>query len=114
MSLHPVLQEKLTAGLDLVSAEGWPRRDARLPAIRNKVHTALGMRRVGKTTFLRQLQRAEQKALARERAYQSLQGGDYPPGHRRPAVATLVGCGVISDAQALFAFLQERRQGGKS
>ncbi|MGC8915768.1 MAG: ATP-binding protein [Thermoanaerobaculum sp.] len=44
------------------------RRDARLPAIKNKVHTVLGMRRVGKTTFLRQVQQEQQQALAPERA----------------------------------------------
>jgi predicted AAA+ superfamily ATPase len=68
VALHPVLQEKLTAGLEPVSVEGWTRRDARLPAIRNKVHTVLGMRRVGKTTFLRQLQQEQQQALGPQRA----------------------------------------------
>jgi predicted AAA+ superfamily ATPase len=68
MALHPVLQEKLMAGLEPVSLEGLTPRDVRLPAIRNKVHTVLGMRRVGKTTFLRQVQQAEQQALAPERA----------------------------------------------
>lgn len=68
MALHPVLHEKLTAGLEPVALEGATRRDARLPAIRNKVHTVLGMRRVGKTTFLRQVQQAQQQALAPERA----------------------------------------------
>ncbi|WP_447973887.1 ATP-binding protein [Nitrospira sp. Kam-Ns4a] len=68
MALHPVLQEKLTAGLEPVRLEGLTRRDARLPAIRNKVHTVLGMRRVGKTTFLRQMQQVQQQALAPERA----------------------------------------------
>jgi hypothetical protein len=55
MSLHPVLAEKLSAAL----AEGPPmaltRRDARLPAVPGKVHAVIGMRRAGKTTFLRQL-----------------------------------------------------------
>ena len=68
MPLHPVLQEKLTAGLEPVKLEGLTPRDARLPAIENKVHTVLGMRRVGKTTFLRQVQREKQQALAPERA----------------------------------------------
>ncbi|NGO39043.1 AAA family ATPase [Limisphaera ngatamarikiensis] len=68
VALHPVLQEKLTAGLEPVSVEGWTRRDTRLPAIRNKVHTGLGMRRVGKTTFLRQLQQEQQQALGPQRA----------------------------------------------
>jgi hypothetical protein len=68
MALHPVLQEKLVAGLEPVRVEGLTLRDARLPAIRNKVHTVLGMRGVGKTTFLRQVQQAQQRALAPERA----------------------------------------------
>ncbi|GIX47873.1 MAG: hypothetical protein KatS3mg131_2084 [Candidatus Tectimicrobiota bacterium] len=61
MALHPVLQEKLTASLEPVSLEGLPRREVRLPAIRNEVYTVLGMRRVGKTTFLRQVQQAKQQ-----------------------------------------------------
>ena len=67
-ALHPVLQEKLVAGLEPVKLEGLTPRDARLPAIKNKVHTVLGMRRVGKTTFLRQVQQAHREALAPERA----------------------------------------------
>jgi predicted AAA+ superfamily ATPase len=68
MTLHPVLREKLAVGLEPVSSEGWTRRDTRLPAIRNKVHTVLGMRRVGKTTFLRQVQHDQQQALGPQRA----------------------------------------------
>lgn len=56
MSLHPVLNEKLNAavapGPELVAT----RRDAGLPAIPGKVHAVVGMRRAGKTTYLRQLQ----------------------------------------------------------
>jgi len=56
MSLHPVLNEKLNAavapGAELVAT----RRDAALPAIPGKIHAVIGMRRVGKTTYLRQLQ----------------------------------------------------------
>ena len=56
MSLHPVLNEKLNAavapGPELVAT----RRDAALPAIPGKIHAVIGMRRVGKTTYLRQLQ----------------------------------------------------------
>jgi len=68
MALHPVLQEKLVAGLEPIRLEGLTPRDAQLPAIKNKVHTVLGMRRVGKTTFLRQVQQTQQQALAPERA----------------------------------------------
>src|SRR3990167_3415605 len=56
MSLHPVLNEKLNAAVapdpELVAT----RRDAALPAIPGKVHAVIGMRRAGKTTYLRQLQ----------------------------------------------------------
>jgi len=68
MALHPVLQEKLVAGFEPVILEGLTQRDTRLPAIKNKVHAVLGMRRVGKTTFLRQVQQEQQQALAPERA----------------------------------------------
>jgi hypothetical protein len=64
MELHPVLREKLVSGLEPVQLVGVTRRDARLPAIQNKVHTVLGMRRVGKTTFLRQVQSEKQSALS--------------------------------------------------
>jgi predicted AAA+ superfamily ATPase len=46
-----------------VSPGGWTQHDTRLLAIRNKVHTVLGVRRVGKTTFLRQMQQEQQQAL---------------------------------------------------
>ncbi len=53
--------------------EGLTRRDARLPELPNKVHTVPGMRRVGKTTFLRQVQQEIERALEPERAvYPSL------------------------------------------
>lgn len=68
MLLHPVLQEKLIAGLEPVVVKGITRRDVTLPPIRNKVHTVLGMRRVGKTTFLRQIQQEQQQALRPEQA----------------------------------------------
>ncbi|GAB4118348.1 MAG: ATP-binding protein [Acidobacteriota bacterium] len=68
MALHPVLQERLNAGLEPVNPEGMTQREARLPAIKNKVHTVLGMRRVGKTTFLRQVQQEQQQSLAPEQA----------------------------------------------
>ncbi len=66
MSLHPVLLEKLNATL---AAPPTPltRRDARLPAVPGKVHAVTGMRRAGKTTFLRQLQAEQQQTLAPER-----------------------------------------------
>ena len=68
MSLHPVLLEKLNAALLPVAATGLTARDARLPAVPGKVHAVIGMRRAGKTTFLRQLQAERRRALAPERA----------------------------------------------
>lgn len=68
MSLHPVLREKLEAGLLPALKTGSTLRDARLPALPNKVYAVIGMRRVGKTTFLRQLQEQRQHATAPERA----------------------------------------------
>ncbi len=44
------------------------RRDARLPAVPGKVHSVIGMRRSGKTTFLRQLLEERRATLPPERA----------------------------------------------
>ena len=44
------------------------RRDARLSTAPGKVHAVIGMRRVGKTTFLRQLQADLRQSLPSERA----------------------------------------------
>ena len=68
MPLHPVLLEKLNAALAPAQPLRLTRRDARLPAIAGKVHAVIGMRRSGKTTFLRQLQTARREGLAPERA----------------------------------------------
>ncbi len=62
VSLHPVLASKLTEAEAATIAPS-TRRDVRLPAIRNKVHSVIGMRRSGKTTFLQQLC-AERRAAA--------------------------------------------------
>jgi len=43
-------------------------RDARLPAVPGKVHAVIGMRRAGKTTFLRQLLDERRAVLPPERA----------------------------------------------
>ena len=67
MTLHPVLLEKLNATLAPVSFPPFTRRDARLPAVPGKVHAVTGMRRAGKTTFLRQLQAARRESLPPER-----------------------------------------------
>lgn len=55
MSLHPVLAEKLSAALEPSPRVALTRRDARLPGLPGKAHAVIGMRRAGKTTFLRQL-----------------------------------------------------------
>ena len=68
MPLHPVLLEKLNAALAPVRPLRLTRRDARLPAVPGKVHAVIGMRRAGKTTFLRQLQAALRESLPPERA----------------------------------------------
>ena len=56
MPLHPVLNEKLNmavlAGPKLLAT----RREATLPKVPGKAHAVIGIRRAGKTTFLRQLQ----------------------------------------------------------
>ncbi len=68
MSLHPVLAEKLSESLASPAPIALTHRDARLPAIAGKAHAVIGMRRAGKTTFLRQLL-AERRAVgAPERA----------------------------------------------
>lgn len=68
MSLHSVLAEKLSAALQAVPAPAATRRDAALPALANKAHAVIGMRRVGKTTFLKQLQAERRATLPPERA----------------------------------------------
>jgi predicted AAA+ superfamily ATPase len=50
-----VLAEKLSVALAPGPLLAYTRRDARLPAVPGKVHAVIGMRRAGKTTFLRQL-----------------------------------------------------------
>jgi hypothetical protein len=62
------LKEKLFLGFEPVELKDITPRDTRLPPIQNKVYTVLGMRRVGKTTFLRQIQKEKQDTLGTERA----------------------------------------------
>jgi predicted AAA+ superfamily ATPase len=68
MVLHPVLTEKLNTALAPASPPAFTRRDARLPAVPGKVHAVIGMRRAGKTTFLRQLLAEHRENLPPERA----------------------------------------------
>ena len=55
MALHRVLLEKLNESLSAGVFAARTRRDAQLPGVPGKVHAVIGMRRAGKTTFLRQL-----------------------------------------------------------
>jgi hypothetical protein len=55
MPLHSVLEERLNAALEPSLAVEITGRDATLPGILGKTHAVIGMRRAGKTTYLRQL-----------------------------------------------------------
>ena len=68
MTLHPILLDKLNAALAPRQPQQLTRRDASLPVISGKVHTVIGMRRTGKTTFLLQLLGAHREQVAPERA----------------------------------------------
>jgi hypothetical protein len=68
MSLHPILAERLSAALTPAAPLGLTPRDARLPALPGKAHAVIGMRRAGKTTFLRQLLAERRADLPPERA----------------------------------------------
>ncbi|MGA9116172.1 MAG: ATP-binding protein [Bacteroidota bacterium] len=68
MSTHPILLEKLNEGVNPEIGFGKTRRDLRLPAIPGKAHAVIGMRRSGKTTFLRQLQAERREATSPEQA----------------------------------------------
>jgi len=68
VGLHPVLADKLNDALAPTVMAPFTRRDAQLPAVTGKVHAVIGMRRVGKTTFLRQLQAERRKGGPPERS----------------------------------------------
>lgn len=68
MPLHPVLAEKLSTALEPAAPASFTRRDARLPAVPGKVHSVIGMRRAGKTTFLLQLLDARRAQVPPEQA----------------------------------------------
>lgn len=55
MTLIEALQEKLSDALLPLAATNLTRRDAVLPAVPGKAHAVIGMRRAGKTCFLKQL-----------------------------------------------------------
>ncbi len=68
VALHPILLDMLNAAIALRQAQKLTRRDAALPAISGKVHSVIGMRRTGKTTFLLQLLEARREQVPPERA----------------------------------------------
>lgn len=68
MPLHPVLQELLNQALRQEPGPAFTPRDARLPNIRGKAHAVIGMRRAGKTTYLRQLLAERRAEVPPERA----------------------------------------------
>jgi hypothetical protein len=68
MTLRPVLEEKLNTALAPASAAPMTRRDATLPDVPNKAQAVTGMRRTGKTAFLRQLVAERQRDGSPERA----------------------------------------------
>lgn len=69
MGLHPVLLDQLNRAVKpTAQATQWTPRDARLPEVPGKVHAVIGMRRAGKTTFLKQLQAERRRELPPERA----------------------------------------------
>jgi hypothetical protein len=63
-----VLAERLNAALAPTPSGPFTRRDARLPAVPGKTHAVIGMRRAGKTTFLKQLLAERRAKLPPERA----------------------------------------------
>ena len=68
MSLHPILAEKLSTALADDAPFAITPRSARLPDVPGKVHAVIGMRRAGKTTFLRQLVNERRASGGTERA----------------------------------------------
>lgn len=68
MPVNPILLEKLNEALLPVATASMTRRDACLPPMPGKVHAVIGMRRAGKTTFLRQLQAAARQSLPPQQA----------------------------------------------
>jgi uncharacterized protein len=68
MPLHPVLEERLNAALEPSLPVEITPRDAKLPGIPGKTHAVIGMRRAGKTTYLRQLLAERRAQLPPEQA----------------------------------------------
>ncbi len=68
LELHPVLSDKLTETFADAGTASATRRDATLPPVKGKVHAVTGMRRAGKTTFLRQLLADRRREAPAERS----------------------------------------------
>lgn len=68
MPLPAALLEKLSDALLPLAATALTRRDAVLPAVPGKAHAVIGMRRAGKTCFLRQLLAEQRKSGPPERS----------------------------------------------
>lgn len=68
MPLHPVLADRLRSALEPTPHTPRTPRDARLPSVPGKVHSVIGMRRAGKTTFLHQLRDQRRSSVPPERA----------------------------------------------
>lgn len=68
MPLHPVLEERLNAALEPSLPVEITVRDAKLSGIPGKTHAVIGMRRAGKTTYLRQLLAERRARLPPEQA----------------------------------------------
>lgn len=68
MALHPVLAEGLSAAVLPTSEPAFTPRDATLSTLKQKVHAVIGMRRAGKTTFLKQLLTDRRRGQAPDRS----------------------------------------------
>lgn len=68
MPIESILLEKLNDGIVSGPLLNLTRRDAELPRIAGKVHAVIGMRRAGKSCFLRQLQSERHGMMPPERA----------------------------------------------
>ncbi len=68
MPIESILLEKLNDGVAPAPSLRLTRRDAQLPPIPGKVHAVIGMRRTGKSCFLRQLQADLRDTIPPERS----------------------------------------------
>ncbi len=68
MNITSAMNQKLNEALLPLAQGVRTRRDATLPNVPNKIHAVIGMRRAGKTTYLRQLQAALRATLPPEQA----------------------------------------------